>query len=107
MDGSLKARVYGLVRALPYGKVASYGQIALLAGSPRAARVVGGIMSMCREKDVPCHRVVRRDGSLAPDDAFGAPGLQRHLLEEEGVTFTEDGRVDMQKHGLHPKKGWE
>ena len=96
MRSALSERIYALARLIPHGKVASYGQLALLAGHPRAARVVGGAMRACHMPDVPCHRVVRTDGSTAPG-AFGVPGLQRRLLEDEGVAFTEDGRVDMRR----------
>ena len=85
-------RVYALAARIPAGKCASYGQLALMLGSPRAARAVGYAMGACKDPAVPCHRVVRRDGSTVP--AFG-PGLQRALLEAEGVPFTADGRADL------------
>ena len=85
-------RVYALAARIPAGKCASYGQLALMLGSPRAARAVGYAMRACKDPAVPCHRVVRRDGSTVP--AFG-PGLQRALLEAEGVPFTADGRADL------------
>ena len=84
-------RVYCLVRQIPQGKCVSYGQIALLLGSPRAARAVGYALRACRDPELPCHRVLRADGSTTC--AFG-PGVQRAMLEAEGVAFTEDGRVD-------------
>ena len=84
-------RVYCLVRQIPQGKCVSYGQIALLLGSPRAARAVGYALRACREPGVPCHRLLRADGSASC--AFG-PGVQRSLLEAEGVAFTAEGRVD-------------
>ena len=93
---SFNDRVYEVVRKIPAGRVMSYGQIASWAGSLRASRAVGYAMYRCPHKDMPCHRVVHRDGSLAPDWAFD--GRQRELLRDEGVTFTEDGRVDMKKH---------
>ena len=95
-------RIYALARAIPPGKVASYGQLALMAGRPRGARIAGWAMARCPDRAVPCHRVVKKDGTLAPDDAFGIPGLQRQLLSREGVSFLPDGRVDMaacQWHG--------
>ena len=97
-------KVYALVRAIPGGFVMSYGQIAGMLGSRRASRAVGYAMFRCTQKDVPCHRVVYRDGSLAGGYAFGGEGNQRARLEKEGVTFTEDGRVNMRKHRLtrHP-----
>ena len=97
MASAFTEEIYALAQKIPYGHVASYGQLAMLAGHPRAARVVGGMMAACRAIDVPCHRVVRVDGSLAPD-AFPMPGLQRRLLENEGVAFAPDGRVDMDAH---------
>ncbi|MFQ7855723.1 MAG: MGMT family protein [Flavonifractor plautii] len=74
-------RVYELVRRIPAGKCASYGQLALMLGNPRASRAVGHAMRACRTPGVPCHRVVRADGSTTP--AFG-PGVQRAMLEAEG-----------------------
>ena len=89
---------YQVVKAIPHGKVASYGQVALLAGHPRAARFVGYALHSNPEPGIiPCHRVVFKDGSLASGFAFGGPGVQRQLLEDEGVAFLPDGRVDLQK----------
>ncbi len=89
-------RIYDAVRQIPAGCVASYGQIAALAGNPRGARGVGFAMRRAPE-GLPCHRVVFRDGGLCQGDLFGGPGRQRYLLEEEGVLFLSDGRVDMQR----------
>lgn len=81
-------RVYEIVRRIPRGKVATYGQVAELAGAPRNARFVGFALHDNPEPGViPCHRVVFRDGSLAPGFAFGGPEAQRALLEGEGVRF--------------------
>ena len=95
-------RVYAIVRRVPKGKVISYGQVAFLAGSPRGARAVGWALHrnpypwvMGGENPVPCHRVVNREGRLAPEFAFGGPEEQRRLLEGEGVVVSEDGYVDM------------
>ena len=86
--GLFNKRVYEVVRRIPKGKVATYGQVAALAGAPRNARFVGYALHSNPEPGViPCHRVVFRDGSLAPGFAFGGPERQRLLLEEEGVTF--------------------
>ncbi len=96
MAMSFPEEIYAIARRIPEGHVASYGQLALLAGRPRAARIVGGAMSRCPEGNgVPCHRVIRADGSLCDGYEFGVPGLQRALLREEGVHFLPDGRVDM------------
>ncbi|MGL5512300.1 MAG: MGMT family protein [Sporomusa sp.] len=89
-------RVYEIVRQIPEGKVASYGQVASLAGSRRASRAVG--YALHRNPyygKVPCHRVVFKDGRLATGFVFGGQGVQRQLLEAEGVEFTEYGCVDM------------
>lgn len=99
MQENFYRAVYAAVRRIPAGKVATYGQIAMLAGSPRASRIVGGALHRNPEPGkTPCHRVVFQDGSLAPGFAFGGPGAQRALLEVEGVTFLPDGRVDMARH---------
>lgn len=103
MDGFYQ-RVYAAVRRIPCGRVASYGTIALLAGSPRAARVVGGALSRCPDAGVPCHRVVKADGCLAPDEVFGGVHGQRILLEMEGVSVQNDGRVDMAAYGWFPQE---
>ena len=90
---------YRVVKAIPRGKVANYGQVALLAGHPRAARFVGYALHSNPEPGViPCHRVVFKDGSLASGFAFGGPDVQRRLLEDEGVAFLPNGRVDLQEY---------
>ena len=90
-------RVFALVRQIPEGRVATYGQVARMIGEPRKARYVGFAVHQSPgvAGGVPCHRVVFKDGSLAPGFAFGGPDAQRTLLENEGVTFLPDGRVDM------------
>ncbi len=90
-------RVYDIVRLVPEGYVVSYGQVARLVGEPRKARFVGFAMhaSPGMAGGVPCHRVVFKDGSLAPGFAFGGPDVQREMLLGEGVQFLDDGRVDM------------
>ena len=95
-------RACAVAREIPKGKVATYGQLALLAGSPRASRAVGSAMAACRDPSVPCHRVVDRfGGTKAAFDAY-APGTQRALLEEEGVGFCPDGRVDLERFLWEP-----
>ena len=78
-----KSRVLSAVRRIPVGRVATYGDIAELAGRPGAARAVGNIMRDCRARDVPCHRVVAAAGALG--GFGGAPALKRALLEAEGI----------------------
>ena len=90
------AAVYRLTARIPPGQAATYGQLAFLAGHPRASRIVGQAMARAPE-GLPCHRVVYRDGRLSPPDIFGGPGIQRCLLEQEGVPFLADGRVDLSR----------
>ena len=93
-------RTYELVRQIPEGRVASYGQIARMLGEPRKARFVGFAMhgSPGMAGGVPCHRVVFKDGRMAPGYAFGGPDVQRAMLEAEGVGFLPDGRADMDRY---------
>lgn len=91
--------VYKVVRSIPRGRVASYGQIAALAGSPRASRAVGYALHKNPEPGIiPCHRVLNKQGRLAPAFAFGGLLEQRHLLMQEGVEVSEDGFVEMQRY---------
>lgn len=93
------SRVYEIVSQIPEGKVATYGQIALLLGEPRSARVVGWAMrSTPKDLNLPCHRVVNRFGEMSPDYVFGSSELQREILISEGITFKENGCIDMKKH---------
>ncbi|MDD6022129.1 MAG: MGMT family protein [Oscillospiraceae bacterium] len=94
-------RIYEVVKTIPKGKVATYGQVALLAGNPRWARVVGYALHVNPEPGViPCHRVVNRMGKTSTAFAFGGEDMQKKLLEEEGVTFEPDGTVDLKKFGI-------
>src|SRR5216117_4403029 len=76
-------RVLSVVRRIPPGRVATYGEVATLAGRPRAARAVGNIMRGCRRPDVPCHRVIAAGGRLG--GYGGHESLKRSLLLAEGV----------------------
>ena len=94
-------KIYEVVKSIPKGKVATYGQVALLAGNPRWARVVGYALHVNPEPGIiPCHRVVNRDGKGAPSFAFGGEGVQRQLLESEGIVFESDGRIDLGKYSI-------
>ncbi|MCL1866633.1 MAG: MGMT family protein [Oscillospiraceae bacterium] len=91
-------KVFDAVRGIPVGKVASYSQIAIRAGSPRAARAVGNILhSNISPENAPCHRVVHNDGRLAEAYVFGGKGKQEALLKSEGVVFLTGEKVDMRK----------
>lgn len=94
-------KIYEVVKNIPEGKVATYGQVALLAGNPRWARVVGYALHVNPEPVIiPCHRVVNREGRVAPGFAFGGEGVQRLLLESEGIVFESDGRIDLGKYSI-------
>lgn len=102
-EESFSDRVYAVVRRIPQGRVATYGQVAALAGNPRNSRIVGYALHANPEPGViPCHRVVFRDGSLAPGFAFGGPERQRALLEDEGVGFVPPAT----SHGNAGEEGW-
>jgi len=93
------SRIYGVVKNIPKGKVATYGQVAALAGNPRWSRVVGYALHVNPDSNgIPCFRVVNRRGECSGSFAFGGAGAQRRLLEEDGVGFLSDGRVDMKRH---------
>ena len=98
MNGGTFKQIYEITRRIPEGKVASYGQLALLAGMPRGARVAGYAMAACGDPTVPCHRVVDRLGRTKTAFDNYAPGTQRALLEAEGVGFLPDGRVDLERY---------
>ena len=94
-------KIYEVVSNIPKGKVATYGQVALLAGNPRWARVVGYALHVNPAPGViPCHRVVNREGKVAKSFAFGGEGVQRQLLESEGIVFESDGRIDLEKYSI-------
>lgn len=91
--------VYDAVRQIPKGKVATYGDIAARIGNPRLSRVVGYALHVNPEPvTIPCHRVVNRFGEVSKAFAFGGENEQRKLLEQEGVEFDAEGRVDLEKY---------
>lgn len=98
MSGETFSKIYEIVCRIPKGKVATYGQIALLAGMPRGARIVGYALASCPDAGaVPCHRVVDRLGGTKSAFDTYAPGTQRMLLETEGVLFRANGTVDLSR----------
>ncbi len=105
VETDFNRRVYDLVKLVPAGKVTTYGAIAAALGDPRKAREVGwALRALPDEVDAPAHRVVNREGRLSGGWAFGGPEVQRRLLEEDGVQFLPDGRVDMACHFWEPPK---
>lgn len=95
MKNNFKKQIYKLCSSIPKGKVATYGQLARLAGHPKAARAVGTFMR-CNPNApiVPCHRVVASDGSLAGYSAPGGIAKKKKILTTEGIIF-ENNKVDL------------
>jgi methylated-DNA-protein-cysteine methyltransferase related protein len=97
-------QIYAVVALIPRGKVATYGQIALLAGLPRSARFVGYALSALTDKTVPWHRVINSRGEVSQrSDGSEADNVQRLRLEREGVIFDSHGRVDLRRFGWLPE----
>ena len=94
MTYSFYQAVYQVTAQIPPGGVATYGQIAFWPDGPGPAGSWGAPWPGPR-RVLPCHRVIYGDGRLSPPDVFGGPGIQRMLLEAEGVPFLPDGRVDL------------
>ena len=93
-------QVYRLVRQVPPGKITSYGAVARMLGHPHAARTVGwALHSLPEGSDVPWHRVINSRGRISTGGWEHGTGLQRALLEAEGVEFDEDGSVDWDRFG--------
>lgn len=97
---SFEATVYRLVRRIPAGSVATYGQIAALLRRPRGARAVGRAMSQC-PADVPWHRVVNARGAISPRRRMSGMLTQRIRLEHEGIRL-RGGRVALARHAWSP-----
>ena len=93
-------RIYEAVKKIPSGKVATYGQVAEMAGEKKMARAVGNALHKNPEPDViPCYRVVNARGELSGEFAFGGAGRQAELLRKDGIVV-ENGRVDLEKYGM-------
>ncbi|MHB8852692.1 MAG: MGMT family protein [Ignavibacteriaceae bacterium] len=96
-------RVYKIVAKIPYGKVATYGDIAEACGIRSAARTVGWALNGAKESGLPCHRVVNRFGALTGRLHFGDNEIMEDLLRSEGVEFDKDGFVILDKFIWKPK----
>ena len=92
------ARVWAVVARIPEGHVTTYGHIAEHLGVRSAARTVGWALQAAKDTPLPCHRVVNRYGALSGQRHFGGPHIMEDLLRNEGVTFTDDGCVDLERH---------
>lgn len=87
---------------IPNGKVATYGQIALLCGRPKNSRQIGYALNRGKAgENFPAHRVVNGQGYLSGAGAFSVPDGQKNLLQQEGVEVSPEGRVDLHKYGWH------
>ena len=95
---TLYEKIYDAVLQIPYGQVATYGQIAVMAGNRNYARIVGNALHINPAPGViPCHRIVNAKGRLAPSFAFGGVDAQKALLESEGIEVN-DNMVDLKKY---------
>jgi methylated-DNA-protein-cysteine methyltransferase-like protein len=93
-------QIYEVIRRIPPGRVATYGQIARLAGMPREARTVGwALHSLPEGSDVPWQRVINAQGRVSFRPGSEGAALQQALLEEEGIVFDRDGRVNLKLYG--------
>ncbi len=98
-------RIYAVVRRIPPGRVATYGDVAALAGMPRRARQVGwALHALDAESDVPWQRVINARGEVSLRGDSAAARVQRALLESEGVVFGAAGRVDLAAHRWRPRR---
>ena len=93
-------RIYEAVKKIPRGKVATYGQVAEMAGNKKMARAVGNALHKNPDPEkIPCNRVVNAKGELAGEFAFGGEGAQARLLQADGIAVV-DGRVDLKIYGI-------
>lgn len=99
MAASFQEQVWTLVRRIPAGRVATYGQLGAMLGGPRLARQVGWAMAACEQaaEPVPWHRVINAAGEISDRGDPARAEHQRHLLEHEGVRFDHRGRVDLSR----------
>ena len=98
-------RIYAVVRRVPQGRVTTYGEVARIAGLPGHARQVGYALHALRDSDddVPWQRVVNARGEVSARSEPGMEGLQRKMLEAEGVTFDERDRIDLERYRWRPR----
>lgn len=104
IDNSAAHKMLTLVKKIPRGRVATYGQIATLAGHPRNARQVGSILKSQPEgTSVPWHRVVNAQGRVSARSNSVTEGLQRFLLTSESVELSDAGGIDLKKYQWRPR----
>jgi methylated-DNA-protein-cysteine methyltransferase-like protein len=103
MPSSFHQQIVAAIKKIPRGKVATYGQVAAVAGNPRAARqVVRALHSSTRKENLPWHRVINARGrvSLRPGEGYE---VQKAMLEDEGIVFSADDTIDLKRFGWLPK----
>lgn len=100
MTGSInfKDRVIKIIKHIPYGRVTTYGTISTLAGLPRGARLIGGILHNSKQ-EIPWYRVINRHGFISIKSFEYPKSFQKSLLETEGIEVSEDFMVDLDKYG--------
>lgn len=97
---NFKDRVIKILKKIPYGRVTTYGTVAHLAGVPRGARLVGGVLHFNSGKyDLPWHRVMNRDGFISIKSLEHPKELQKALLEQEGIEVSRDFMIDLDRYG--------
>lgn len=95
-----KTRVIQIVRKIPYGRVTTYGTVATLAGLPRGARLVGGVLHFASEtQNLPWQRIINRHGFISTKCLEHPKALQKALLEQEGIEVSYDFMVNLNKYG--------
>jgi methylated-DNA-protein-cysteine methyltransferase-like protein len=105
MNSPFHQRVKQVIKRIPKGKVATYGQIAMLAGDPRGARQVSWVLNSSSEKDkLPWHRVINRQGRISLPENMGYE-LQRALLSDEGIEFGLRDTIDLERFQWRPRVG--
>ena len=96
---NFKERVLSLANKIPHGKVTTYGTLATLAGVPRGARLVGGVLHFSGESRAPWHRVINRHGFISIKCLDHPKELQRALLKQEGIEVNKDFMIDLSRYG--------
>lgn len=101
-EGTFFECVWAVVAEIPAGRVTTYGDIAEYVSARSAARTVGWALKAAAGSELPCHRVVNRNGELTGRRHFEGPHVMEERLRAEGVSFTSDGRVDLEAHRWRP-----
>ena len=96
-------KIWQIVYSIPRGSVATYGQVANLAGLPRQARLVGYALNAVRDDSVPWHRVINSKGGISKRSRGKHDSLQREMLEDEGIEFSPGDKISLQKYRWHQR----